>query len=135
MIRPKRAKILIQKVKTFVWWGTSLCLPTVQTSVKFRDFGEVHLRSFSTNNFQIWQLYFPAVLTVSVSLTVHCKKLKNPGRIYLKEVTYINCTLLRKFIQINTASVQLLTYINRVLEVHNYISHLVLLQCKCQFNP
>ena len=80
--------------------------------------------------FKFWQLYFPAVMTVFFSLTVPCKKLKNRGRIYLKEVTYIKCTFLRKFFQINTVSVQLLTYINRVCEVYHYISHLVLLKCK-----
>ena len=101
---------------------------TIQTSVQFRDFGElVRCQQIA---FQIWQLYFPAVLTVFFLLTVPCKKLKNHGRIYLKEVTYINCTFLRMFFQINTVSVQLLTYINRVLEVYHYISHLVLLKCK-----
>ena len=101
---------------------------TIQTSVQFRDFGE--LVRFQQIAFQNWQLYFPAVLTVFFLLTVTCKKLKNRGRIYLKEVTYINCTFLRMFFQINTVSVQLLTYINRVLEVYHYISHLVLLKCK-----
>ena len=103
--------------------------PTIQTSRKLSDFGELHLRSFSTNHFEIWQIYFSAVLT-GFSLTVPCKKLKNRGRIYLKEVTYINCTFLLKFFQINTVFVQLLTYLTSVLEVHHHIAHLVLLTCK-----
>ena len=132
MIRPKRAKTLIQKVETFVWWWAippPPSPPTIQTSVKFRDFGELHLRSFSKNHFEIWQIYFSAVLT-GFSLTVPCKKLKNRGRIYLKEVTYINRTFLLKFLQMNTVFVQLLTHLNRILEVHHYIAHLVILKCK-----
>ena len=104
---------------------------TIQTSVQFRDFGELHLRSFSTNRFSnLATLLSSCVDGFFFSLTVPCKKLKNRGRIYLKEVTYINCTFLRNFFQINTVSVQLLTYINRVCEVYHYISHLVLLKCK-----
>ena len=104
---------------------------TIQTSVQFRDFGELHFRSFSTNRFSnLATLLSSCVDGFFFLLTIPCKKLKNRGRIYLKEVTYINCTFLRKFFQINTVSVQLLTYINRVLEVYHYISHLVLLKYK-----
>ena len=103
---------------------------TIQTSVQFRDFGELHLRSFSTNRFSNLATLLSSCVDGFFLLTVPCKKLKNRGRIYLKEVTYINCTFLRNFFQINTVSVQLLTYINRVCEVYHYISHLVLLKCK-----
>ena len=103
---------------------------TIQTSVQFRDFGELHLPSFSTNRFSNLATLLSSCVDGFFLLTVPCKKLKNRGRIYLKEVTYINCTFLRMFFQINTVSVQLLTYTNRVLEVYHYISHLVLLKCK-----
>ena len=131
MVPPKRAKILIQKVETFVWWRTSSYPSPYKRLYNSATLESSIFVRFQQIAFQIWQLYFPAVLTVFFfSLTVPCKKLKNRGRIYLKEVTYINCTFLRNFFQINTVSVQLLTYINRVCEVYHYISHLVLLKCK-----
>ena len=41
-----------------LWWGLKLALPpplpNIQTSVKFRNFAELNLRSLKTYHFQIW---------------------------------------------------------------------------------
>ena len=41
VIAPRSRKIL----EIFVWWGHELP-PTIQTSVKFRDFAELYVRYF-----------------------------------------------------------------------------------------
>ena len=60
MIRPKRAKIWPLKVVEFYRrlfdQGTRTWIPTIQTSVKFRDFAKLYPRQFSTIRFQTWQL-------------------------------------------------------------------------------
>ena len=60
MILPKRAKIWPLKVVEFYRrlfdQGTLTWIPTIQTSVKFRDFAKLYPRQFSTICFQTWQL-------------------------------------------------------------------------------
>ena len=53
-----------QNLQTFVWWGGGgrpgegkFVPPTIQTSVKCRDFEELYLRKFFTNHLQTWQFY------------------------------------------------------------------------------
>lgn len=60
VIRPKRPKIWPLKVVEFYRrlfdQGTLTWIPTIQTSVKFRDFAKLYPRQFSTIRFQTWQL-------------------------------------------------------------------------------
>ena len=60
VIRPKRAKIWPLKVVEFYRrlfdQGTLTWIPTIQTSVKFRDFAKLYPRQFSTIRIQTWQL-------------------------------------------------------------------------------
>ena len=46
---------------TFVFWGailpSSLPSPNIQTSVNYRNFGELNLRQLSKNHFQTWRFY------------------------------------------------------------------------------
>ena len=52
-----------QNLQTFVWWGAGgggggkFVPPTIQMSVKCRDFEELYLRKFFTNHSQTWQFY------------------------------------------------------------------------------
>ena len=64
VVRPKRAKILIQKVETFVWWGTSSYPSPYKRLYNSATLESSIFVSFQQIAFQIWQLYFPAVLTV-----------------------------------------------------------------------
>ena len=37
--------------------GGQVFVPTIQTSVKFRDFEELYIQWLSTSHFQTWQFY------------------------------------------------------------------------------
>ena len=37
--------------------GAQTCPPALETFVNFRNFEELHLRSFKTHHFQTWQFY------------------------------------------------------------------------------
>ena len=82
-------------LQMFVCWVAQTCPPTptpppspIQTSVTFRNFAELFLRSLKTQHFQIWQCYsFWGALfsgVEGVSLTGPYRKLKKPWKGLLK---------------------------------------------------
>ena len=50
-----------ENLHTFVLWGailpSSLPSPNIQTSVNYRNFGELNLRQLSKSHFQTWRFY------------------------------------------------------------------------------
>ena len=56
--------------------------PSIQTSAKSSDFGELYLRWFSTFHFQTWQIYsFKGALSSRVDEIIHVNSRKNRERV------------------------------------------------------